>query len=84
MVSAKAFNVNAQIAKSQPRYAVAFHPEIAVYSMELNNQLDVVVRFRVGKRNGKSVVRCDADTGERYFMASRMRVYYSDLRAVRA
>lgn len=83
-MKAKSFNAKCEMAKSQPKYAVAFHPEISVLSMELNNQLDVVVRFRVGKRNGKSTVRCDADTGERYFMASRMRVYYSDLRAVQA
>lgn len=82
MEHAKAWKVNAEIAKRHPKYSVMFHPEIAVMSMELDKRLDVVVRFKVGKRNGKSIVRCDADTGERYFMASRLRVYYSDLREI--
>ena len=82
MAAAKAWKVNAEIAKRQPKYSVMFHPEIAVMSMELNKQLDVVVRFKVGKRNGTSIVRCDANTGERYFMAARLRVYYSDLREI--
>lgn len=84
MAAAKEWKVNAEIAKRQPKYAVAFHPEISVFSMELDKRLDVVVRFKVGKRNGKSTVRTDAATGERYFMAARLRVYYSDLRAVQA
>lgn len=82
MEHAKAWKINAAIAKAQPKYAVMFHPEIAVFSMELDKRLDVVVRFRVGKRIGKSTVRTDAATGERYFMAARLRVYYSDLREI--
>ena len=84
MEHAKAFKVSAENANHQPKYSVMFHPEIAVMSMELDRRLDVVVRFRVGKRIGKSIVRTDSSTGERYFMAARMRVYYSDLHAVQA
>lgn len=65
----------------KPQWMVVFHPETAVLSMEYDRNLDVVVHFRHNGRKSHSIVRVN-EYGERYFLVSRRRVYFTDLRKV--
>ena len=65
--------------KQAAKYLVNFMPGLEILGMEIDRNLDVIVRYRWRGTISKSTIRLDKD-GQRYFCAAKSRVYLSDLR----